>query len=60
LQVYDLNAHTATPIPEPSKVPELTLLNVIAGAPTTGQVDGHTIVIVAGLYLNKSATLRRC
>jgi dipeptidyl aminopeptidase/acylaminoacyl peptidase len=55
LQVYDLNSHVPAPIPQPSKVRELTLMNVIAGQPMARQVDGHSIVIVPVLYLNKNA-----
>ena len=55
LQVYDLNTHAPVPIPEPSKVHELTLMNVIAGQPMARRVNGHSVVIVPVLYLNKSA-----
>jgi dipeptidyl aminopeptidase/acylaminoacyl peptidase len=55
LQVYDLNSHAPAPIPEPSKVRELTLMNVIAGQPMARQIDGHSVVIVPVLYLNKNA-----
>jgi len=51
LQVYDLNTHTSTPIPEPSKLRGLKLMNVVAGQPMVRRLDGHTVIFVAGLYV---------
>ena len=50
LQVYDLSTHLSTSLPDPSKLRTLTLMNVIAGQPMVRQLDGHSVIFVAGLY----------
>jgi dipeptidyl aminopeptidase/acylaminoacyl peptidase len=51
LQVYDLNAHTATAIPDPSKLKNLTLMNAVTGEPMVRTLDGHSVLFVPGIYL---------
>jgi dipeptidyl aminopeptidase/acylaminoacyl peptidase len=54
LQVYDVSNHSLTPIPEPTRVAGLTLMNVTAGAPMVRYVNGHTEVVVPAIFLNSS------
>ena len=51
LQVYDVNSRTTTAIPDPSKLRNLRLMNVIAGSPMAWQVNGHSVLMVPGLYV---------
>ena len=55
LQVYDVNTHVSTGLPDPAKVREVTLMNVIAGAPMVRSIAGRATVIVPGYFVNKAA-----
>jgi cephalosporin-C deacetylase-like acetyl esterase len=52
LQVYDLASGKIHLVPDPDRVPELSIMNVIAGRVMVRQQGGHTVLYVHGIYVS--------
>jgi dipeptidyl aminopeptidase/acylaminoacyl peptidase len=54
LQVYSVEQHRAEPIPNSRRLPEsIGLMNVISGQPMVRLIDGHTVLFVPAVYVER-------
>lgn len=51
LQVYDVARHRTMALPDPSRFPDVRMMNVISGTPLVRRVEGHTVLFLQGIYL---------
>jgi dipeptidyl aminopeptidase/acylaminoacyl peptidase len=58
LQVYDVDSHKMSPIPDIAQIhTQQPLSNVIRGEPMVRQMQGHTVVFVRGYYASVGTLL---
>jgi dipeptidyl aminopeptidase/acylaminoacyl peptidase len=55
LQVFDVVSLKLTPIPDlnPHKIPDVRTMNVITGRVMVRHLDGHTVLFVPGIYVQR-------
>lgn len=49
MQVFDLAGRKFLPVPDPAKLPDLRMMNVIGGRVMVRRLEGHTVLFVPGV-----------
>jgi dipeptidyl aminopeptidase/acylaminoacyl peptidase len=51
LNVLDVNTQKLTPYPDPDRISDLRVMNVLSGRIMVRHLDGHTVLFIPGIYV---------